>query len=91
MTNQIEDIKIIDEQNRFVVSMPYLIHAETEADFVAKLLQNSINCVLRAWNLKSFKDDSRGHPLKSSKIQHLKGVFPYFLYSIKYAVFRLGQ
>ena len=29
-------------------------------------------------------------PVKSSKIQHLKGTFPYFLYTIKHTVYRLG-
>ena len=80
--NQSEDIKIFDDskQNRIVVSMPYLIHSETEAEVVEKVLQNSINFVENG--LVKLKK-AIVPPKELSKIQHVKGIFPYLLYSIE--------
>ena len=80
--NQSETIKIFDDskQNRIVVSMPYLIHSETEAEVVEKALQNSINFVENG--LVKLKK-AIVPPKELSKIQHVKGIFPYLHYSIE--------
>ena len=80
--NQSETIKIFDDskQNRIVVSMPYLIHSETEAEVVEKVLQNSINFVENG--LVKLKK-AIVPPKELSKIQHVKGIFPYLHYSIE--------
>ena len=79
---QSDDIKIFDDskQNRIVVSMPYLIHSETEAEVVEKVLQNSINFVENG--LVKLKK-AFVPPKELAKIQHVKGIFPYLLYSIE--------